>query len=100
MVITRYVSDTGEAKRREWHFRHNKIMDFFIVQTFIGADNERPKTHLGDPRFRGVYFLLATLLPLKDAAALREQLIEYAADTRDHTVSDSFIQLLRARKVA
>ncbi len=52
---------------------------------------------MGDPRFRGVYFLLATLLPLDDAKQLREKLIQYAADTKDHTVSDTFVQLLRTR---
>ena len=52
---------------------------------------------MGDPRFRRVYFLLATLLPLTDAQDLRERLIQYAADTKDHTVSDTFVQLLRSR---
>lgn len=54
---------------------------------------------MSDPRFRGVYFLLAKLMPISDALALREELINYAADTRDHTVSDDFVQLLRSRKV-
>ncbi|MBF2028810.1 MAG: hypothetical protein IGS48_18950 [Oscillatoriales cyanobacterium C42_A2020_001] len=31
------------------------------------------------------------------AIALREMLIQYAVDTKDHTVSDSFIKLLRTR---
>ena len=73
-------------------------MGFFLVQTFLGADNARPQQHLGDPRFCGVYFLLAMLLPLEDSEALRERLIQYAADTRDHMVSDTFIQLLRTRQ--
>ncbi|MCP6762507.1 MAG: hypothetical protein NHB32_27985 [Fischerella sp. CENA71] len=45
-------------------------MDFFLVQNFLGQDDEvetRLIDHMGDPRFRGVYFLLAILLPL-DAA--------------------------------
>ena len=48
-------------------------------------------------RFRGVYLQLARLLPLSDARALERRLIDYAADTQDHTVSDVFIQLLRVR---
>lgn len=52
---------------------------------------------MGDPRFRSVYFLLATLLPLDEAKAIREKLIQYAADTKDYTVSDTFVQLLRTR---
>jgi hypothetical protein len=75
-------------------------MEFFLVQTFLGVDNNRPQEHLGDPRFRGVYFLLALLLPLEDSEALRERLIQYAADTKDHMVSDTFIQLLRSRQAA
>ncbi|GAX34601.1 HEAT repeat-containing PBS lyase [Nodularia sp. NIES-3585] len=52
---------------------------------------------MSDPRFRGVYFLLATLLPLDAAKELREALIQYAADTKDNTVSNTFVQLLRSR---
>ena len=35
---------------------------------------------------------------LRAARALERQLIDYAADTQDHTVSDTFIQLLRSRQ--
>lgn len=70
------------------------------MQTFLGTDNTKPEKHIDDPRFRGVYFLMAMLMPIEDAEALRECLINYAADTKDHTVSDPFIQLLRARKVS
>ncbi|MFB2978381.1 HEAT repeat domain-containing protein, partial [Microseira sp. BLCC-F43] len=100
MVVSRQWKDEkGEAKK-EWYFRHDKIMDFFLVQNFLGNSPEteaRLIDHMDDPRFRGVYFLLATLLPLNDAKKLREQLIQYAADTKDHTVSDTFVQLLRTR---
>ena len=100
MVVSRQWKDEkGEAKK-EWYFRHDKIMDFFLVQNFLGKSAEaetRLIDHMGDPRFRGVYFLLATLLPLDEAKELREKLIQYAADSKDHTVSDTFVQLLRAR---
>jgi hypothetical protein len=98
--VSRQWQDTqGEAKK-EWNFRHDKIMDFFLVQNFLGeSDNAEARLidHMSDPRFRGVYFLLATLLPLHEAKELREKLIQYAADTKDHTVSDTFVQLLRSR---
>ncbi|MGH8580737.1 MAG: sigma 54-interacting transcriptional regulator [Gammaproteobacteria bacterium] len=97
MVLRRQVLDDSK-QTTEWHFRHDRIMDFFIVQTFLGTGNERPHQHLGDTRFRGVYFQLAALLPFHEAEALREFLIDYAADTKDHTVSDTFIQLLRSRR--
>jgi hypothetical protein len=97
MAVTRLLDEGGKS-RTEWHFRHDKIADFFIVQAFLGPANDKPEKHLGDARFRGVYLQLARLLPLDDARALERRLIDYAADTQDHTVSDTFIQLLRSRQ--
>ncbi|KAM3100379.1 hypothetical protein ACKFKG_01330 [Phormidesmis sp. 146-35] len=100
MVVSRQWRDAKGEAQHEWYFRHDKIMEFFIVQTFLGDSPQaqnRLLDHMSDPRFRGVYFLLATLLPLTDAQDLRERLIQYAADTKDHTVSDTFVQLLRTR---
>jgi hypothetical protein len=100
MVVTRQWQDSEGKSKKEWYFRHDKIAEFFMVQTFLGdsdAVNDRLYQHIGDSRFRGVYFLLATLLPLDAAQELREDLIQYAADTKDHTVSDTFVQLLRSR---
>ncbi|HYX14794.1 MAG TPA: HEAT repeat domain-containing protein [Nostoc sp.] len=100
MVVSRQWQDEkGEAKK-EWYFRHDKIMDFFLVQNFLGETDTAEGLlvdRMGDPRFRGVYFLLATLLPLDAAKELREKLIQYAADTKDNTVSNTFVQLLRTR---
>ena len=81
-----------------WTFRHDKIRDFFLVQTFLGGGNDRPSKHLSDPRFHGTYMQLAYFMPLEAAEELERQLIDYAADTKDHSVSDRFIQLLRFRK--
>ncbi|WP_204138693.1 HEAT repeat domain-containing protein [Halomicronema sp. CCY15110] len=100
MVTRRQGIDNEGQPTKEWNFRHDKVMEFFIVQTFLGKNNDRPQQHMSDPRFRGVYFLLAKLMPIADALALREELIDYAADTRDHTVSDDFVQLLRSRRVS
>jgi HEAT repeat protein len=100
MVVSRQWQDSEGKAKKEWYFRHDKIAEFFMVQTFLGeteAASDRLYEHIGDPRFRGVYFLLATLLPLDAAQELREDLIQYAADTKDHTVSDTFVQLLRVR---
>ncbi|MEH2062939.1 MAG: HEAT repeat domain-containing protein [Nostoc sp.] len=100
MVVSRqWQNEKGEAKK-EWYFRHDKVMDFFLVQNFLGETNTAEGLlvdRMGDPRFRGVYFLLATLLPLDAAKELREKLIQYAADTKDNTVSNTFVQLLRTR---
>ena len=100
MVVSRQWQDRkGEAKE-EWYFRHDKIMDFFLVQNFLGESDAAEGLlvdRMGDPRFRGVYFLLATLLEIDAAKELREKLIQYAADTKDNTVSNTFVQLLRTR---
>ncbi|MDZ8027875.1 MAG: PBS lyase, partial [Nostoc sp. DedQUE11] len=100
MVVSRQWQDEkGEAKK-QWYFRHDKIMDFFLVQNFLGESDAAEGLlvdRMGDPRFRGVYFLLATLLEIDAAKKLREELIQYAADTKDNTVSNTFVQLLRTR---
>ena len=76
-------------------------MDFFLVQNFLGDSEESRKSidhNKGEPRFHGGYFLLANLLDEEAAKELREMLIQYAADTKDHTVSDKFVQLFRSRQ--
>jgi hypothetical protein len=99
-VVKRQWKGPTEVLKTEWLFRHDKIMEFFIAQTFLIPGSDRPHQHIGDPRFSGVFYLLATLLPLDQATALRELLINYAADSKDHTVSDNFIQILRLRRAA
>lgn len=71
-MITRrelsFKNRTGENTTHvEWSFRHDKIMEFFIVQMFLGNNNPKWQEHLGDSRFSGVYFLLAQMLPVEDA---------------------------------
>jgi hypothetical protein len=67
MAVSRQWQDTEGKAKKEWYFRHDKIMDFFLVQNFLGETAEteaRLIDHMGDPRFRGVYFLLATVAAL------------------------------------
>ncbi|MEH2364839.1 HEAT repeat domain-containing protein [Nostoc sp.] len=100
MVVSRQWQDEKSEAKKEWYFRHDKIMDFFLVQNFLGETDAAEGLlvdRMGDPRFRGVYFLLATLLEIDAAKELREKLIQYAADTKDNTVSNTFVQLLRTR---
>ena len=86
------------AGKGNWRFRHERVCDFFVVQTFLRANNSRPKQHLGDMRFRGVYLQLANLLPLDAARDLEQAVMHHAAETRDHTVSDEFVKLVQYRK--
>ena len=100
MVLGRSIRDAQEKISTQWYFRHDKIMDYFIMFTFLGPNNIRLVKYIDDPRFRGVYFLLAMLMPWEEAEALRERLILYSATSKDHTVSDTFVQLLISRKAA
>ena len=58
MVVSRQWWDREGKVQKEWYFRHDKIMDFFLMQNFLGESTEaetRLIDHMGDPRFRGVY---------------------------------------------
>jgi HEAT repeat protein len=96
MVVVKYKEANGNVLK-DWKFRHDKIMDYFVAQTFLGDKSSRQVEYLDDARFRGVYFLLGDLLPIEQAEILRESLIQYAAKERDHSVSDDFISILNAR---
>ena len=96
MVLRRQRHVEGNSGS-QWYFRHDKIQEYFIVQTFLGEGNQKLEQHINDPRFRGVYLLLATLLPYNEALLLREKLLINAAETKDHVVSDQFIQRLNSR---
>ncbi len=101
MVISRQWQDAEGKAQKEWFFRHDKIAEFFIAQTFLGESKTakaRLLDHMGESRFRGVYFLLATLMPEATAKQLREDLIRYAAETKDHNVSDDFVLLFDSRR--
>jgi hypothetical protein len=97
MVVLRHSTDRLGKTTARWYFRHDKIMEFFIVQTFL-KDAGRSLEHLADPRFRGVYFLLATLLPYEAAMNLREELLQHSIKTKDQTVLAPFVELLNSRK--
>jgi hypothetical protein len=101
MVISRQWQNADGKANKEWVFRHDKIAEFFLAQTFLGDSDtaqNRLLDHMGDSRFRGVYFLLATTMPEAAAHSLREDLIRYAAETKDHTVSDEFVLLFDSRR--
>ena len=98
MVVPVPAPQNGQATEKSWEFRHDKIREYFLAQAFLGDDNPLPDEYLADARYRGVYFLLADLMPLAKAETLREKLVNHAADSGDHSVSDNFIRRLRARR--
>ncbi|AFZ19069.1 HEAT repeat domain-containing protein [Allocoleopsis franciscana] len=66
MVVRRQSWDREGKAQKEWYFRHDKIMDFFLMQNFLGESTEaetRLIDHMGDPRFRGVYTKSGLTLP-------------------------------------
>lgn len=100
MVVRREKLGEDGKPQTQWFFRHEKIADFFIAHSFLKATDDRQVQHFADSRFRGVYLLLATLLPESKKMLLREQLIQYAAKQNDHMLSDAFVQLVGTPKFA
>ena len=98
MVIRRQETPADGEESYVYTFRHDKIMELFIVQTFLHASGEQPMEYMDDPRFKGVYLMLALLLPQDEADVLREAIIDYSAENDDYSVSNDFIKLLKARK--
>jgi hypothetical protein len=82
-----------------WRFRHDKVLDFFLYTAVTGrnAMRERVSVHVGDPRFAGVYLLLALRAPLDVAKDMRDRLNDHAAETRDHALADEVWGIVRQR---
>jgi hypothetical protein len=64
----RYLANALNPQQppEELDVRHDKIMDFFLVQNFLGESTEaetRLIDHMGDPRFRGVYTKSGLAIP-------------------------------------
>jgi hypothetical protein len=97
MALEQLDTDADGKPTKKWVFRHDKIRDYFLMQAFLASD-ERITKHIDDPRFRGVYLILASQLPLDQARELKETLVERAAETKDHHLSDSVVQILKARR--
>ncbi|WP_170300505.1 HEAT repeat domain-containing protein [Myxococcus fulvus] len=97
LVLRRQWKRPDGKDQQEWRFRHDKIQEFFVAQTFLDASKSRELEHMGDPPFRGVYFFLMAYLSLERAQMLCGLLVEHAAETGDHSVSDECVKLLKAR---
>jgi hypothetical protein len=99
MTLKRHrIIENGNSKT-VWYFRHEKIMDYYIVHYFMKNSELRSK-HLKDQRFRGVYCMLAFSLPMNEAKQLREEFIDYSIQYRDHSLSDDYIRYLKLRSSA
>jgi hypothetical protein len=97
MALPQFDIDADGKPTRKWVFRHDKIRDYFLVQTFE-AQQERIQKHIDDPRFRGVYLMLSSQLPIEQARELKDMLVDRAAETKDHYLSDAVVEVLKTRK--
>ena len=100
MVVSKQSQDAEDKSVREWYFRHDKLWEFFIAQTFLSSKpdaEQRRKDHMGDPRFRGVYLLLGSAMPIAEAISLMDEFVLYGANNDDHTVSDPLVQIVSSR---
>jgi len=100
MVLGRHDIDADGKPTQKWVFRHDRIRDYFLMQAFYAKQDERILKHIDDARFRGVYLMLASQLPIPQAAELKDALVDRAAETKDHTLSDAVVEVLKTRKAA
>ncbi len=91
--LMRKLAVDGKEEVGPWVFRHDKVMDFFLLPAFCGEHKERRYDVVADGRFSGVYDLLAGVLAGDEADALWRFLAQHAAKTGDHTVFDRYTQL-------
>lgn len=85
------IDRTSEPVR---YFRHDRIQDFFISCHFELLDRNALAEHFVDPRFAGVFVLLAGRLEESEAHAILLKLTLSAAEHREHRVVDAFVQRL------
>jgi HEAT repeat protein len=99
MALGQHDTDADGKPRQKWVFRHDKIRDYFLVNAFRAQESKRILRYIDDPRFRGVYLMLASQLPLEQARDLKDALVDRAAETKEHNLSDAVVQLLKTRKL-
>jgi hypothetical protein len=98
MVFHENDKDDSNKEIRRWLFRHDKIRDYFLMKAVLNQSDERIWRHIDDLRFRGVYLMLAYELPVHRAVELQDILMDRAAETKDHTLLELFVQILKPRK--
>lgn len=92
--------EKGERQVKRWFFRHERIIDFFLLPAFMGTHSARREAHDMDESFWGVYELLATQLPDAEEQQLRALLVERAADTRRNDLLSRYTLARRLRPLA
>jgi HEAT repeat protein len=91
---------SGVEKRSRWFFRHDRIMEFFLVPAFLGAEHkQRRLDQIEDERFWGVYELLAVQLPAAEERELYSFLNEWAASNNQNELRNRY-ELARRKRAA
>lgn len=87
MILSRTSFDMYGNPVTEWYFRHETIVDFFILQAFLEENNHRVDRHLDDSRFKGVYALLGSDDGIEDEELATSPHITYLTETTVSRVS-------------
>jgi hypothetical protein len=89
----------GQEEINRWFFRHDKIMEFFLLPAFMDrGQGARRREHATEERFWGVYELLASRLPDSEEADLNQFLIDQAADTNRNELLNRYTIARRLRR--
>ncbi len=98
LCLTETLKNQKETKDvTKWMFRHDKIMNFFMVPAFLDPHADRRMKHVGDEPFGGVYDLLAIELPLAKAEELQRFLVDWSATTNENELLNRFTRRLNQR---
>lgn len=90
----------GKEELTRSFFRHDRIIEFFLLPAFMGANSARQREHDLDEPFWGVYEQLAVRLPDAEEEQLDDFLIERAADTNRKDLLNRYTIARRLRTQA
>jgi hypothetical protein len=91
------ITSKGNQTRTEWFFRHDRIMEFFLLPAFMDQKHKKRRfDHIEDERFWGVYELLAVQLSSDEEQELYQFLNKQAAKTNQNELRNRY-ELARGR---
>jgi hypothetical protein len=96
LLVPRPIRDKNGNQIEGLLFRHDKVMDFLMYPAFA-LDETLVLDKMDDPRFRGVYLLIAQVGHVERAECLRDLLVTRATESLDHSLSDEFVRRFNAR---
>ena len=82
----------GDKLIEKWVFRHDKIKDFFLAYAFSKMSINDLTNLSIDPSYVNTFLMFFELELTSNLNELKEKIIEYAALTKSHTVSDAIVE--------